>query len=99
MQHQLAQRAHHEEGEQTADRVGHRQRRPGAGEPAARAEEQPGADGPADRDHVDVPGLEGLLVPGVTGVHMPARRPLRGLLSCSLLLLPFRLPEGLLAHA
>ena len=68
---------------------------PGVGEPAARAEEEPGADGAADGDHVDVPGLEGLAVAGVTGVDMPPR-PLRGLLS---LLLPFRLPEGLLAHA
>ncbi|GAA3077721.1 hypothetical protein GCM10020000_74190 [Streptomyces olivoverticillatus] len=39
-------------------------------EAAAGAEEEAGADGPADRDHVDVAGLEVLAVTRVTGVDV-----------------------------
>ena len=35
---------------------------PACGEAAARAQEQAGADGAADRDHLDLPGLETLVV-------------------------------------
>ena len=68
MQDQLAERSHDEEGEEPADRVDDGKRGSCLGEPAAGAEEQAGADRAADGDHVDVPGLQGLAVAGVTRV-------------------------------
>ena len=72
VQDELAERAHDEEGEEPADGVGDGQGRAGLGEAAAGAEEEAGADGAADGDHVDVPGLQRLAVARVSGVGVLA---------------------------
>ncbi len=73
MQHQLAERPQDEEDEDAADRVDDEQ--PGARrcEPSAGAEEEAGADGAAERDHLDLTVLERLVIAGVF-----AREPLGG---------------------
>jgi hypothetical protein len=78
-----------EDGEDAAHRVRDEEGGAGVGEPAARAEEEAGADGTADGDHVDVPGLQRLAVTRVSGVDVRGRFAGR----CGLVF------EGLLAHA
>ncbi|SKT26095.1 Uncharacterised protein [Mycobacteroides abscessus subsp. abscessus] len=63
MQHQLAERAQHEEDEQTTDRVHHEQSGPGTVQAATGAHEQAGADGAADADHLDLAVLQAFVIP------------------------------------
>ena len=65
---QLSERADHEEGEDSAYSVGDDQAGPALGQPPARAEEQPRSDGSPDGDHLNVAGLEPLVVSGVAPV-------------------------------
>ncbi len=62
MQDQFAEGAQDQEGEEAADGVGDDEGGAGGVEPAAGAEEQAGADGAADRDHLDLPRLQALVV-------------------------------------
>ena len=62
VQDELAQRAQDQEAHEPGEGVDEQQRRPGGGQPAAGAEEQAGADGAADGDHLDLPRLERLVV-------------------------------------
>ena len=57
MQHELAQRPQDQEDEDAAERVAQEQARSGVVQSAAGTEEQSGADGTADRDHLQLPGL------------------------------------------
>jgi hypothetical protein len=59
---EFAQGAEDQEREESADRVGDDQGRAGGVEAAAGAQEQAGADRAADRDHLDLPGLQILVV-------------------------------------
>ncbi len=69
VQDQLAQGPDDEEREDTADQVGQGERRARVVQASAGAEEEAGADGAADGDHVDVAGLEVLAVTGVARVR------------------------------
>ena len=62
MQDEFAQGAQDEEGEEAADGVGDHEGGACGVEAAAGAEEQAGADGTADRDHLDLPRLQALVV-------------------------------------
>ncbi len=81
---QLTQCAHHEECEDAADDVRERESGAALRKAPARAEEQAGADGTADGDHLDVPWFQFLCIAGVAFVthgatlrrcRVPPRRP------------------------
>ena len=59
---EFAHRTQHQEAEEAADGVDGQQGGPSRGESATRAHEQAGSDRAADRDHLDLPGLEPLVV-------------------------------------
>ena len=69
VQHELAERAHQEVGDDADDGVADQQRRAVVVQAGRRAEEQAGADRAADGDHLDVPAAQGLLVAGLFGVE------------------------------
>ena len=62
MQHQLAERAHQEIGDDAHKGIAEQQGRAGAVQSGRRTQEQAGADGPAKGDHLDVPAVQILLV-------------------------------------
>ena len=68
MQDQLAERAHQEVRDDPDGGVGEQQSRPVVVQPGGRAQEQPGPDRAADRDHLAVAATERLLVAGLLGV-------------------------------
>ncbi len=67
VQHQLSERAQDQEHEDAAERVHQEQAGSGAVQPAACAEEQPGADGAADGDHLKLSRFEALVIALVFG--------------------------------
>ena len=69
MHHQFAEGAEDHEREEAAHRVADDQGRAGRGQAAAGAQEEPGADGAADGDHLDLPGFEALVVALILGVE------------------------------
>ena len=82
---QFAERPHDEEDDQAGDGVHEDQAGSGLGDGLARAEEEAGADGAADRDHLDLAAAEPALVPLVRGavVRLPASRPSCRLSTCA----------------
>ena len=65
VQDQFAHRPQNQEHEDSAEPVDQEQPGAGAGQPAARPEEQSGPDRAADGDHLQLPRFEALVVPGV----------------------------------
>ena len=65
---ELAQSAHHEEGEDSADGIGEHQSRPAVLESPAGTHEKTRADGAANGDHLQVAVLQRLVVSGVAAV-------------------------------
>ena len=75
MQHQLAERTQDQEDEDAADPIHDEKPGPRRRQPAPGAEEQPGADGPAEADHLDLTVREALVVTGLlAGVPVAVRR-------------------------
>jgi hypothetical protein len=62
VQDQFAERAEDEEDEDAADAVDDEQAWPRGVQPTACTHEQPGADGPADGNHLQLPGFQALVV-------------------------------------
>ena len=69
MQDEFAHSPQDEEHKDSADAVHQEKPGPGAGQPSAGPEEQPGSDGTADRDHLQLPRFEALVVAGVLTVQ------------------------------
>jgi hypothetical protein len=69
VQHELAERAHQQVGDDADEGVAEQQGRAVVVQPGRRAEEQAGSDGPADGDHLDVPAAQRLLVADLFGVQ------------------------------
>ncbi|MBG9885257.1 hypothetical protein ABE10_01375, partial [Bacillus toyonensis] len=63
VQHQLAESAQDQEGEEAAQGVDEDERGAAGGEAPARSHEQPRPDRPADRDHLDLSRAERLVIP------------------------------------
>ena len=94
MQDEFAQGAQDEEGEEAADGVGDHEGGACGVEAAAGAEEQAGADGAADRDHLDLPRLQALVV----ALILRVKERLRGMGVAAVGLAQINLVIGVVGH-
>ena len=94
MQDQFAQGPQDQEREETADGVRDDQRRAGGVQPATGAEEQAGPDRTADRDHLDLPRLEVLVITLV----LRMQRRLGGMRMAAIGLVQYNLVIGVDGH-
>lgn len=62
MHHELTERPEDHKRKEAADGVAEDERGAGRGQPATGTHEEPGADSATDRDHLDLSGLEALVV-------------------------------------
>ncbi len=69
MQHEFAERAQDQEGKEAADCVSDDEGRARRIEAASGTQEQAGADGTADGDHLDLTRLQALVIARVLGVE------------------------------
>jgi len=73
VQHELAEGAHEQVGDDADERIAEQQGRTGAVQTRGRAEEQPGADGATDGDHLHMPAGQCLLVAHLLSVERVLR--------------------------